>query len=268
MTTPRFLMCRPDYYAVRYEINPWMNRQVQPNHGRAVIQWESLVRLLSVHLGATVSLLPPLEQQPDLVFTANAGFVSGKVFIPSRFRYPQRRGEEAWFRKWFEENGYQTRELPGEAFFEGFGDALPFNGMVFAGYRFRSDIQAHRELGRLLDVQVVSLELTDDRFYHLDTCFCPLETGDVLYYPRAFDRYAIEAIRGTVEREHLIPVDEAEANSFCCNAISVRTSVLMNTGSPRLTARLNGRGYEVFTTDLSEFVKSGGSAKCLTLRLE
>jgi len=264
----RFLVCRPDHYAVRYEINPWMNRQVQPDHALAVRQWESLASILEDRLGGRLERLAPSAEQPDLVFTANAGYVHGQVFIPSRFRHPQRRGEEPLVREWFRQKGYTIRELPGSSFFEGFGDALPWNGTVFAGYRFRSDIRAHLELGRLLDLEVISLELTDARYYHLDTCFCPLETGDIIYYPGAFDPYALQAIRGIVPEDRLIPVGDSEAASFCCNAVNVGSSVVMNEGAGALADLLTRKGYSVYRTNLSEFVKSGGSAKCLTLRLE
>jgi len=261
-------MCRPDYYAVRYEINPWMNRQVQPSHEMAVSQWNALTDVLRNHLNASLEFLSPTPDHPDLVFTANAGYVSGKMYIPARFRFPERRGEEPVFRSWFEKMGYKIHDLPGECFFEGFGDALPYGGMIFAGYRFRSDIRSHQELGRRLGKQVISLELANRYFYHLDTCLCPLDGGDLVFYPGAFDSYGLEAIQGAVPREKLIPVSEDEAASFCCNAVAVENRIAMNDGAPELCSLLERRGYSIRTTNLSEFLKSGGSAKCLTLRLD
>ena len=267
MNRPRFLMCAPDHYGIEYEINPWMHREIQPDRELARSQWQGLKALLEEKLGATVELIPPRPGLPDMVFTANAGYVEDGVFIPSRFRYRGRQGEEPWFREWFGQQGFTVRELPGEWVFEGFGDALPRQERIFAGYRFRSDIQSHTALGRLLGREVLSLELIDSRFYHLDTCLCPLSGGEVVYFPGAFDDYGCSALRGVVGEGCSSPVTEAEALRFCCNAIQVGKGVVMNTGAPELTARLQGRGYEVYACDLSEFLKSGGAARCLVCRL-
>ena len=267
MNRPRLLMCPPDYYGIEYEINPWMNRQVQPDRDLARQQWQVLQDLLESKLDGVVELIEPRPGLPDMVFTANAGFVEAGLFIPSRFRFKARQGEEHWFREWFVDRGFTVRELPGEWVFEGFGDALPWLDRIFAGYRFRSDIQSHSALGKLLGREVLSLELTDSRFYHLDTCLCPLSGGEVVYFPGAFDEYGLGALRGLVGEERLVAVNEAEALRFCCNSVQVGRRIVMNAGDPELTARLNGRGYEVFECELSEFLKSGGAARCLVCRL-
>jgi len=36
----------------------------------------------------------------------------------------------------------------------------------------------------------------------------------------------------------------------------------------RLQQRLHDAGYRVFCTELDEFIRAGGSAKCLTLQLD
>ena len=122
--------------------------------------------------------------------------------------------------------------------------------------------------GRITRVRVVSLELVQEWFYHLDTCFCPLPSGELIYYPGAFDSYGQKVIEETVGSERLIPVRDDEARSFCCNAVAMENAVVMNVGAPELAKELGGRGMKVIETDLSEFIKSGGSAKCLTLRLK
>jgi N-dimethylarginine dimethylaminohydrolase len=268
MTRPRFLMCPPDHYGIEYEINPWMHRQIQPDRELARRQWENLKEILGNRLGAKVELIDPKPGLPDMVFTANAGYVEGEIFVPSRFRYRARQGEEPWFRQWFADRGFEIRELPGEWVFEGFGDALPWREKILAGYRFRSDIRSHAELGRLLGREVLSLELCDSRFYHLDTCLCPLAEGEVMYFPGAFDDYGRAALRGLVGEERLHAVSEAEAQHFCCNAILAGKQLVLNSGSPELAGRLEGRGYEIIECDLSEFLKSGGSARCLVCRLD
>jgi N-dimethylarginine dimethylaminohydrolase len=263
----RFLMCPPDYYGIEYEINPWMHRQIQPDRALARAQWETLKTILEKRLNAQVALIEPRPGLPDMVFTANAGYVEQESFIPSRFRYRARQGEEPWFRQWFAEQGFAVRELPGEWAFEGFGDALPWEDRIFAGYRFRSDIQSHTALGRLLGREVLSLELIDSRFYHLDTCLCPLSGSEVIYFPGAFDAYGLAALTGLVGEERLLSVNETEAQQFCCNAIQVGRQVVINSGAPELAEKLEARGYQVLECELSEFLKSGGGARCLVCRL-
>jgi N-dimethylarginine dimethylaminohydrolase len=258
-------MCPPEYFGIEYEINPWMSRGRQADPAAARRQWESLYDLLRGKLGLSVSLLAPEKGMPDLVFTANAGLVHGGVFIPSNFRYPERRVESPVFRRWFEREGYDIRDLPQGLYFEGEGDVLAVGADLFAGYRNRSDIRTHARIGELLDARVLSLELTDPRFYHLDTCFCPLANDSVVYYPPAFDPYGTKVIGAHVRRTVVVSGDEALR--FACNAVVVERSVVLNTGCGDLKSILLGMGYEVWETDLSEFIKAGGAAKCLLLFL-
>jgi N-dimethylarginine dimethylaminohydrolase len=130
----------------------------------------------------------------------------------------------------------------------------------------RSDAAGHQEIGRMLGVRVIPVELIDPRYYHLDTCFCPLAESEAIWYPAAFDDYGQRAIREHVAK--LIEVDRAEAESFSCNAVVIGRTVITNTGCDNLHAALSARGYTPTATPLGEFVKAGGSAKCLTLRLD
>ncbi len=262
---PRFLLCPPKHFRVAYEINPWMRLSRQPRSSRARAQWETLVQTLK-RLGARVSLLEPSPICPDLVFTANAGLARGKLFIPSRFRFPERRAEEPVYRRFFRSRGYRIADLPEHSFFEGEGDALLVGERIFLGYRFRSEIRAHQALARILRVEVLSLELADRRFYHLDTCLLPLGPKTVLYYPGAFDAYGRRVIRALIEDP--LAVSRAEALKFVCNGIAVGRDVVLNEGLSRAMRRaLERRGFRLHELDLSEFHKSGGSAKCLVLRL-
>lgn len=262
----RILMCPPEYYGIEYEINPWMSRSRQVDRPRARKQWEDLFDLLQGKLGLSISLLEPRKGTPDLVFTANAGLVHGDVFFPSRFRHPERRGEAPVFRRWFEKEGYRIRPLPPDLFFEGEGDLLRLGKELFAGYRIRSDIRTHAWIGNVLDTRVLSLELTDERFYHLDTCFCPLDDDAAAYYPAAFDSYGRKVIETAVPRK--IEVSPEEANRFACNAVVVDGKAVLPEGCGNLGKTLAGWGYEVWETDLAEFIKAGGAAKCLVLFLD
>jgi N-dimethylarginine dimethylaminohydrolase len=267
---PRILMCPPDYYGIEYEINPWMRMDASADPLLARRQWENLVAILR-ELGATIERMEAKPGLPDMVFTANAGIVHQNRFIPSRFRHPQRQGESPWFEAWFRGQGlevvdlYARANLNGSAF-EGAGDALFCGETLVAGYLNRSDIQIHRHLAALLACRVVSVELVDPYFYHLDTCFCPLAAGRAIYFPAAFDSYAQRALSECVG--DLVTVDEADARRFGCNAVVVGESVVIHAGCDRLGAQLRELGFDVHATDLSEYLKSGGSAKCLTLRLD
>jgi N-dimethylarginine dimethylaminohydrolase len=258
-------MCPPDYYGIHYEINPWMDMSRQAEHAVAVEQWNSLHREI-VQAGAQVSLIAPVEGLPDLVFTANAAMIYLSQALVSRFRHRQRQGEEPYNRHWFAEHGFQLVNVPENFSFEGAGDALFCGDTLYAGYRMRSDAAGHQQIGQMLGVRVIPVELVDARYYHLDTCFCPLVPGEAIWYPPAFDDYGQRAIREHVE--NLIEVEQAEAERFACNAVVIGRHVITNTGCERLHANLAVRGYQPIATALDEFVKAGGSAKCLTLRLD
>jgi N-dimethylarginine dimethylaminohydrolase len=258
-------MCPPDYYGIEYEINPWMSKERQADHALAVKQWRSLHDLLQ-GLGVEVLALEPVRGLPDLVFTANAALLFGRRAILSRFRHPQRQGEEPYCAAWLQKNGFFVERLPDERFFEGAGDALFCGPTLIAGYRIRSDVRSQQLIGELLQCEVIPLELIDGHYYHLDTCFCPLAPGEAIWYPGAFDEYGRKALSELVPT--LIAVANDEARSFACNAVVVGKHIVTNSGCPLLHRDLIRHGYTPHETPLSEFVKAGGSAKCLTLRLD
>ena len=260
----RLLVCPPDYFDVAYEINPWMHLKRRVSQRRSIEQWKALEKIYK-KLKVRLEVIRPVKGLPDMVFTANAGLIKGKSFIPSRFRHKERQGEEKQFINWFSRHRYEVKPLPESCVFEGAGDALFLGEKLFAGYHFRSDIHSHSEVGKILDIPVLSLELVDRRFYHLDTCFCPLDGGAAFYYPGAFDSYACKVIIANVP--DLIEVNEREAIRFACNAVVIGKNVVMNIGCPKISRALGERGFTVHATDTSEFLKAGGSAKCLTIRL-
>jgi N-dimethylarginine dimethylaminohydrolase len=174
--------------------------------------------------------------------------------------------ESPVFDKWFAGHGFTVEHLPENTYHEGAGDALFCGDSLFAGYRTRSDATAHQWVAKTLGVRVLPLELVNSRFYHLDTCFCPLAPGQAIYYPEAFDAYGRKVLASHVPK--LIPVAEAEANRFGCNAVVVGKTVVHNSRCPGLAASLEGAGYRSIEVELDEFLKAGGSAKCLTLRLD
>ncbi len=262
---PSFLMCPPDYYRVEYEINPWMDRRRPSDPRRSKEQWDLLRHALTDELGAVVESIEPVEGLPDMVFTANAGLVLKDQFVLASLRHPERQGESPHFLAWFKEKGFKLHTLPSECHFEGAGDGLFMKGNLFAGYRIRSDIRAHTLIGEMLGVRVLSLELVDERFYHLDTCFCPLDDRSALYYPPAFDSYGQRVIEQFVANP--IPVSDEDALRFGCNAVVVSRRVVLQEGCTGIKADLARIGFESHEIDLSEFHKAGGSAKCLTLQI-
>jgi N-dimethylarginine dimethylaminohydrolase len=259
-------MSSPDYFEVFYAINPWMKTDTPVDRELAQAQWQSLKTGLKKRTGAQISLVKPVPGLPDLVFTANAAFVHGDRAILAQFKNLERRPEEAHYRCRLQELGYQVIEPP--VAFEGAGDALVYDGrLVLAGYRQRTEISAHQMISQTFDLPVLSLELHTEHFYHVDTCLCPLEGGHLLYYPGAFDEYGLKVIEANVPEEKRLTVTSQEARNFACNAVQIGRFVFLNQPSDRLSEALKRRGFEVVGLDLSEFLKAGGSAKCLTLRL-
>lgn len=263
--TPHILMCPPDFYGIEYVINPWMNVSRPADHATAVDQWRRLRRLLA-EAGATIAEVTPIEGLPDMVFTANAALIFRRRAVVSRFRHTQRQGEEPHFRRWLREHGWETIDPPAGMAFEGAGDALFCGDTLYAGYRQRSDARAMQEIGERLGVRVLPLELVDPYYYHLDTCFCPLDAGAAIWFPAALDDYGRRVIEANVPT--LIAATETEARNFACNAVVVSRTVVTNTGCPALHEQLASAGFTPLATPLGEFVKAGGSAKCLTLRLD
>ncbi len=263
-----FLMCSPDYYGVDYVINPWMVGNVhRASSPRAVQQWQRLFEIVKERAG--VELIVPQSGWPDMVFTANAGLVLGSSVTLSRFRHKERQGEEPFFRRWFEQHHYTVHELPKGLPFEGAGDALldRGGGWLWAGYGLRSARDSHPHLAQWLDIEVISLRLIDKRFYHLDTCFCPLQGGYLLYYPPAFDAYSNRLIEKRVARPKRLPIEEADVLTFACNAIGLGADLIVNQASEPLKRRLAKIGFRIIETPLTEFLRAGGAAKCLTLCL-
>ena len=264
----RYLMCSPDHYDIDYIINPWMSGNLHRLvREQAQQQWQQLYA--AVERYSEVERMKPASGWPDMVFTANAGMVLDRTVILSNFRHPERQGEQSHFEAWFESQGYIVHKLPEGIAFEGAGDALLDRAgrWLWAGYGFRTALEAHPILASLLDLEVLSLHLVDNRFYHLDTCFCPLSNGYLLYYPNAFDTYSNRLIEMRVPEEKRIAIGEADALNFACNAVDMDGTIVVNRISSELQADLEARGFEVVDLDLSEFIKAGGAAKCLTLRL-
>jgi len=267
--TQRFLMCAPRFYDVGYVINPWMESNIhRVDRTRAQRQWLALRDCIESR--ADVHLIAAEPKLPDMVFTANAGLVLGDEAILSSFRYAERKGEEEHYARWFSDNGFCVRTLPPEIPFEGAGDALldRERGCVWMGFGYRTAREASAHLQKYLRIEVVPLELVDPRFYHLDTCFCPLSRGYVMYYPDAFSESSRATLTQRIPPGKRIVAGEEDARRFACNAVCIGDVVLLNDASQSLTDSLTRAGFQVQTCALSEFLRAGGASKCLTLRME
>ncbi|HEX2273383.1 MAG TPA: arginine deiminase-related protein [Acidimicrobiales bacterium] len=268
MTLPwgrRYLMCPPEHFGVLYEINPWMHREVAVDLETARSEWDGLVATLQA-AGAEVEVLEPQPGLPDLVFTANAGTVNGGVFVPSRFRHPERHGEVPHYVRWFIRHGYSVAELPKHLHHEGAGDAIPFGHGFLSGYRFRSDAAAHLALSRLVGAEVRPVELVDPRLYHLDLTFCPLDVGRAMIAPAAWDAYGRRVVKASVAETLVLEADEMTA--FCANSVVVGTNVVMPACPPRVGRQLEAWGFSVAVAPVTQFLKAGGACRCLTLALD
>jgi arginine dihydrolase len=275
----RFLMCRPEHFAVAYAINPWMNPADWARDDRALcaasrLEWQRLYETIS-GLGARTTLLAPAAGLPDLVFTANAAIVLDGKALLARFRHAERQREEPHFAATFHDlqrRGLVTaiRTLPDDIVLEGAGDCVwdETRALFWMGYGPRSDAAARSHVKREFGVDTIALKLADARFYHMDTALCPLSHGDVIYYPAAFTRAGRNIIRERVQAEQRIEIGPADARRLAANAVCLDDTVVVSGCSDALRGRLEERGYRVIVTPLDSFLRSGGSAFCLTLRLD
>ena len=255
-------MTAPAFFTVEYAINPWMDTSTPVDAALAVRQWEQLLSTYRT-LGHTVEMVEPVAGLPDMVYAANGGLVVDGTAIVARFAYPQRAGEAVAFAEWMSSRGFEPHHT--HHVNEGQGDLLVVGSTILAGYGFRTDRRAHAEVAELTGLPVVSLELVDPRFYHLDTALAVLDHDEIMYYPAAFSARS----RATLRRLYpdAILASDADAEVFGLNAVSDGRNVVLAERATGLAGQLRERGFVPIGVDLSELMKSGGSAKCCTLEL-
>ncbi len=276
---PQLVMCPPEHFAVSYRINPWMDPDAWSADAETLARdaregWQKLYETYR-DLGAHIEIMPAQPGLPDLVFTANSAVVLDRKLLLARYKCPERQGEEPYGRAFFEalrNKGLvdEIHEMPDGIAFEGAGDCYwdMHRRVLWTGWGQRSDRAASEVIERVFGMPAVALQLVDPRFYHLDTAFCVLSGGDVLYVPCAFTADGIDTIRNLVGPEHMIAVSDADAECLAANSVSVGRDVVFGHCGPALKATLTQRGYRVHTVPLGSFGRSGGSAYCLTLRLD
>ena len=260
--TRRYVMTPPAHFAVEYTINPWMDVDTPVDVCTAMKQWEHLYETY-VGLGHTVDLVQPLPGLPDMVYAANGGLVANDTAIVARFAHPERTGEEAAYADWMAARGHapvQTRHIN-----EGQGDLLLVGGMVLGGYGFRTDRRAHAEVAELLRMPVISLELVDPRFYHLDTALAVLDDHTIAYYAPAFSAAAQGQLHALFP--DAIEVASCDAYVLGLNAVSDGLHVVHPAAATGFAVQLRDAGFEPVGVDLTELLKGGGSVKCCTLEV-
>ena len=259
----RFLMCRPEHFEVTYAINPWMDPSQPVDTALAVAQWESL-RATYEGLGHRVDLIDPVVGLPDMVFAANGGIVLGGRALAARFTHAERHDEGEAYRAWFEAAGFApavqaTQQNEGE------GDVLVVGDVVLAGTGFRTSVAAHHEVHDFFGAPVVSLELVDPRFYHLDTALAVLDGSTVAYYPGAFSEASNRVLQQLFPDAVIATAADAEVLGL--NAVSDGLNVVLTSRAVGLHEQLRERGFNPVGVELGELLKAGGSVKCCTLEI-
>jgi N-dimethylarginine dimethylaminohydrolase len=260
--TRQYAMTPPTFFAVDYAINPWMDVSTPVDARLAHAQWEHLHQTY-LRLGHSVDLIEPVPGLPDMVYAANGGFIANDIAIVARFRFAERAGESKAYAEWMSSVGYRpvsTRHVN-----EGQGDLLLIGEMVLAGYGFRTDRRAHAEIGAALRMPVVSLELVDPRFYHLDTALAVLDDHTIAYYPPAFSELALTQLHALFP--DAIVVGSADAYVLGLNVVSDGLHVVLPSAATGFATQLRKAGFEPIGVDLSELLKGGGSVKCCTLEV-
>ena len=260
--TRRYAMTPPAFFAIEYAINPWMDITTSVDVHVAQAQWEGL-RQTYLRLGHHVDLVEPVPGLPDMVYAANGGFIADDIAIVARFRFAERAGESHAYAAWMSSLGYRpvsTRHVN-----EGQGDLLMVGEMVLAGYGFRTERRAHDEVSAALGVPVVSLELVDPRFYHLDTALAVLDDHTIAFYPPAFSAAAADQLHALFP--DALVVGSADAFVLGLNVVSDGLHVVLPSAATGFATLLRAAGFEPIGVDLSELLKGGGSVKCCTLEV-
>ena len=256
------LMCKPEFFTVVYRINPWMDPALPTDTSLAVRQWQSLYDTY-IGLGFDVHLIDPIDGLPDMVYAANGGFVIDNIAYGASFTYRERQPEGPAYMDWFGANDFDVR-VP-ENVNEGEGDFLLVGGVILAGTGFRSASNSHEEIASIYGREVVTLNLVNPSFYHLDTAIAVLDDENIAYLPSAFDEEGLATLRARFPDAVL--VNEQDASVLGLNSFSDGYNVVIASRATDFERQLRERGYNPFGVDLSELLLGGGGVKCCTLEL-
>jgi N-dimethylarginine dimethylaminohydrolase len=266
------LVCPPDHFQVVAVKNPYMAAHIGGvDRERARRQWGELVAAFE-SIGCPVEQIAPAQGLEDMVFCANQSIAGTrpdgeKVAVLSSMRHASRRPEVAAFEAWYKERGYRVVRIKSEGVetFEGSGDAVwhPGRRLLWCGYGFRSDSGVFEQVADAFKTPVIQLKLVNERFYHLDTCFCPLTPESVLIYPSAFDAASLELILKIFPVVVTASESDAVARMACNAAVWRSKTAIIQKGAAAASGHMRALGLDVIEVDTSEFIKSGGSVYCL-----
>ncbi len=257
------LVCASDYFRIEYVINPWMDVRNNADKSEVLLQYRKLLDTLS-RAGVRFRGIAPDPKFPDMVYTANYGFITGKKFIKANFKYEQRRGEATLAENYFRQMGYKVYSLPENIYFEGEGDLLYTGKKYFVGWGKRTMKEVVPYLKEMLEGEVIDLELVDPYYYHLDTCFAPLNEDTVVINPKSFTPVGIEKIHKHFT--NVILTSEQDNKVLACNMVVSGKNVVVGEGiTKEFKTNLEKFGYTVFETPMSQYIKGGGSVKCCSL---
>lgn len=259
----KFLMCPPKHFRVDYEINVWMRKHRSVNKSEVQKQYETLKNIYQ-NLGIEVLEIEQHPDLPDMVYAANYGFVYKNIFVRANFKHEERKKEAELAAEYMGNLGYEVRTLPEGLTFEGQGDLFYCEGKFYSGYGFRTKIETIKELEKIFEQEVVALKLVDPRWYHCDTCFLPLGQKRVMIAPEAFDKESLEKIHSEFD-EVIECTHDDDIQNFSCNSIVIGNNVITNRMTEELKTLLQNKGYKIIEAPTSEFLKGGGSVRCLTL---
>ena len=257
----KILLCPPTYYDIEYEINPWMDMQNKVDAKKALESYNALKAKI-IELGAETFEIDPVDGLPDMVYTANFGEVCDGRFIPANFRYPQRRAETKIASDYFQEKfGYQIAAIPENIYFEGQGDLLDAGDAYFFGHGKRSMIEALPYLEKYLNKPVIDLETTNSYFYHLDTCFGPLDKDTVIINQKSFTKEGLDKINAHFK--NVIQTSEEDNKVMACNLLCLGKNIILGKGiSEELKNNVEKLGYTIHEIEMGEYRKGGGSVCC------
>lgn len=263
MRKHKILVCPPTFYDISYSINPWMDVKDKVNKEQVARKYQELKDKFR-ELGAEVLEIKPDPNLPDMVYSANFGFIKDKTFIPSNFKNKERRGEATHAKKYFKKLGFKIKELPENVFFEGQADLILNHTAYFMAWGPRTSFEAKYEFEKFLEKPVIDLELVDPYFFHLDNSFLMLDYDTAVYNPKAFSKGALKRI--DKHFKHHIRVSSEDSNKLACNAVVMGKNIVINKGiSNKLKKTLNDLGYTLHEIDMTEYLKGGGSVKCASL---
>ncbi len=261
----KILLCPPTYFDIEYAINPWMHIEAKVNREKVLEEFKQLKQIYS-KLGAQFNEIQPTKGLPDQVYTTDMGLPVGKLFIKSNFKYGQRKPEATIGAEYFTSLGYAIYNIPPSISFEGEGDLIKNGDRYFMGWGQRTSYEAEEYLSIALQKEIIPLKLKNPSFFHLDTCFAPLNKDVAIYYPKAFSTDSKQTLAKYFKE--LIAIEQHDADVFACNLVILDKHIIIHEGlSPELKNKMEQYGFTVHSLDMTEYLKGGGSVKCVSLQI-